>query len=93
MTGIHKIADINPTINNLCVRIRVIRLWTLPNYENFPLPYSIEMGGKIHTSVKRIFVSRFVNLLEGGISYQTRYLGVRLNKGYFKTTHHENVVN
>ncbi|RYR74781.1 hypothetical protein Ahy_A02g009498 [Arachis hypogaea] len=99
MAGIHKIADINPTIDNLCVRIRVIRLWTLPIYGNSPLPYSIEMvwldedGGKIHASVKKAFVSRFVNLLEEGISYQIRYFGVGLNKGYFKTTHHEYVVN
>ncbi|XP_057747965.1 uncharacterized protein LOC130967161 [Arachis stenosperma] len=99
MAGIHKIADINPTIDNLCVRIRVIRLWTLPSYGNSPLPYSIEMvwldedGGKIHASVKKAFVSRFVNLLEEGISYQIRYFGVGLNKGYFKTTHHEYVVN
>ncbi|RYR68172.1 hypothetical protein Ahy_A03g014649 [Arachis hypogaea] len=95
MAGIHKIVDINPTINNLCVCIRVIRLWTLPSYENSPLPYSIEMvwldddGEKIHASVKRAFVSRFVNLLEEGISYQIRYFGVGLNNGYFKTTHHE----
>ncbi|RYQ81513.1 hypothetical protein Ahy_Scaffold1g107422 [Arachis hypogaea] len=94
MAGIHKIADINPTIDNLCVRIR-----TLPSYGNSPLPYSIEMvwldedGGKIHASVKKAFVSRFVNLLEEGISYQIRYFGVRLNKGYFKTTHHKYVVN
>ncbi|RYR53460.1 hypothetical protein Ahy_A06g028588 [Arachis hypogaea] len=93
MAGIHKIADINPTINNLCVRIQVIRLWTLPSYENSPLPYSIEMGGKIHASIKRVFVSRFMNLLEEEISYQIRYFGVRLNNGYFKTTHHEYVVN
>ncbi|RYR69407.1 hypothetical protein Ahy_A03g015955 [Arachis hypogaea] len=99
MAGIHKIADINPTIDNLCVRIRVIRLWTLLSYGNSPLPYSIEMvwldedGGKIHASVKKAFVSRFVNLLEEGISYQIRYFGVGLNKGYFKTTHHEYVVN
>ncbi|RYR43475.1 hypothetical protein Ahy_A08g039883 [Arachis hypogaea] len=99
MAGIHKIADINPTIDNLCVRIRVIRLWTLPSYENSPLSYSIEMvwldedGGKIHASVKKVFVSRFVNLLEEGISYQIRYFGVGLNKGYFKTTYHEYVVN
>ncbi|XP_072054238.1 uncharacterized protein [Arachis hypogaea] len=93
MAGIHKIADINPTIDNLCVRIRVIRLWTLPSYENSPLSYSIEMGGKIHASVKKAFVSRFVNLLEEGISYQIRYFGVGLNKGYFKTTYHEYVVN
>ncbi|RYR39304.1 hypothetical protein Ahy_A09g044810 [Arachis hypogaea] len=99
MAGIHKIADINPTIDNLCVHIRVIWLWTLPSYENSPLPYSIEMvwldedGGKIHASVKKAFVSRFVNLLEEGISYQIRYFGVGLNKGYFKTTHHEYVVN
>ncbi|RYR09661.1 hypothetical protein Ahy_B05g078040 [Arachis hypogaea] len=33
MAGIHKIADINPTINNLCVRIRVIRLWTLSIFD------------------------------------------------------------
>ncbi|RYR54820.1 hypothetical protein Ahy_A06g030088 [Arachis hypogaea] len=43
MAGIHKIAGINPTIDNLCVRIRVLWLWTLPSYENSPLPNSIEM--------------------------------------------------
>ncbi|RYR15210.1 hypothetical protein Ahy_B04g071936 [Arachis hypogaea] len=78
MAGIHKIAEINPTIDNLYIRIRVIRLWTLPNYRNSSLSYSIEIvwldedGGKIHASVKRAFVSRF---------------------GNFKTTHHEYVVN
>ncbi|RYR03517.1 hypothetical protein Ahy_B06g082515 [Arachis hypogaea] len=72
---------------------------TLLSYGNFPLPYLIEMvylnedGGKIHASIKRAFVSRFMNLLEEGISYQIRYFGVGLNKGYFKTTHHEYVVN
>ncbi|RYR35287.1 hypothetical protein Ahy_A10g050441 [Arachis hypogaea] len=99
MAGIHKIADISPTIDNFCVRIRVIRLWTVPSYENSLSPYSIEMvcldedGGKIHASIKRAFMSRFVNLLEEGISYQIRYFGIGLNKGYFKTTHHEYVVN
>ncbi|RYR48840.1 hypothetical protein Ahy_A07g034911 [Arachis hypogaea] len=99
MAGIHIIANINPTIDNLCVRIRVIWLWTLPSYENSPLSYSIEMvcldedGEKIHASVKKALVSRFVNLLEEGISYQIIYFGVGLNKGYFKTTHHEYVVN
>ncbi|XP_052116546.1 uncharacterized protein LOC127746659 [Arachis duranensis] len=52
-----------------------------------------EDGGKIHASIKRVFVSQFVNLLEEGISYQIRYVGVGLNKGYFKITHHEYVVN
>ncbi|RYR38565.1 hypothetical protein Ahy_A09g043618 [Arachis hypogaea] len=112
MAGIHKIADTSPTIDNFCVRIRVIRLWTLPSYGNSPSPYSIEMvcldedvdflliffyfilnGEKIHASIKRAFVSRFMNLLEKGISYQIRYFGVGLNKSYFKTTHHEYVVN
>nr|XP_029143261.1 uncharacterized protein LOC112805928 [Arachis hypogaea] len=58
-----------------------------------PTLKSVEKGGKIHASVKKAFVSRFVNLLEEGISYQIRYFGVGLNKGYFKTTHHEYVVN
>ncbi|RYR15670.1 hypothetical protein Ahy_B04g072573 [Arachis hypogaea] len=52
-----------------------------------------EDGGKIHASVKRAFVSRFVNLLKKGISYQIRYVGVGLNESNFKTTHHEYVVN
>ncbi|RYR75023.1 hypothetical protein Ahy_A02g009733 [Arachis hypogaea] len=43
MAGVHKIAGINLTIDNLCVRIRVIWLWTLLSYGNSPLPYSIEM--------------------------------------------------
>ncbi|RYR74738.1 hypothetical protein Ahy_A02g009460 [Arachis hypogaea] len=50
MADIHKIANINPTIYNLCVRIRVIWLWTLSSYENSPLPYSIEMLGVIDDS-------------------------------------------
>ncbi|XP_072054416.1 uncharacterized protein [Arachis hypogaea] len=57
------------------------------------LSLTVDNGGKIHASVKKAFVSRFVNLLEEGISYQIRYFGVGLNKGYFKTTHHEYVVN
>ncbi|RYR37759.1 hypothetical protein Ahy_A09g042642 [Arachis hypogaea] len=71
---------------------------TLPSYGNSPLPYSIEMvlldedGGKIYASVKRAFVSRFMNLLEEGISYQIRYFGVGLNNGYFSRVHIMNVV-
>ncbi|RYR54821.1 hypothetical protein Ahy_A06g030089 [Arachis hypogaea] len=68
MAGIHKIAEINHTLDNLC-------------------------GEKIHDSVKRALVSRFVNLLKEGISYQIRYFGVGLNKSNFKITHHEYVVN
>ncbi|XP_015939712.2 uncharacterized protein LOC107465236 [Arachis duranensis] len=53
-----------------------------------------ENGGKIHASIKRALVSRFVNLLKEGISYQIRYFGVGLNEDNFKTTHHEfNFVN
>ncbi|RYR25410.1 hypothetical protein Ahy_B02g059134 [Arachis hypogaea] len=78
MAGIHKIAEINHTIDNLCVRIRVIRLWTLSNYENSSLPYSIEM----------VWLDE-----DEEISYQIRYFGVGLNEGNFKTTHHEYVVN
>ncbi|RYR19612.1 hypothetical protein Ahy_B03g064446 [Arachis hypogaea] len=84
---VHKIVEINPTVENLCVRIRVIRLWILPSYENSPLPYSIEM--KKHVSVKMAFVSQFVNLLKEKISYQTRYFGVGLNVGNFKITHQD----
>ncbi|RYR57300.1 hypothetical protein Ahy_A05g023024 isoform B [Arachis hypogaea] len=90
MTGIHKIAEINPSIDNLCVRIRVIRLWILPSYGNSLLPYSIEM---VCLDEDRVLVSRFVNLLKEGISYQIRYFGVGLNEDNFKTTHHEYVVN
>ncbi|RYR78399.1 hypothetical protein Ahy_A01g003189 [Arachis hypogaea] len=99
MVGIHKIGEINPTIDNLSVRIRVIRLWTLPSYGNSSLPCSIEMvwldedGEKIHASVKMALVSRFVNLVKEGISYQIRYFGVGLYEGNFKTTHYEYVVN
>ncbi|RYR18789.1 hypothetical protein Ahy_B03g063402 [Arachis hypogaea] len=52
-----------------------------------------EDGGKIHASVKRVLVSRFVNLLKERISYQIRYFDVGLNEGNFKTTHHEYVIN
>ncbi|XP_072054942.1 uncharacterized protein [Arachis hypogaea] len=74
-------------------------LRTLPNYRNSPSPYSIEMvcldedGRKIHTLVKRALVSRFVNLLREGISYQMRYFSIGFNVDNIKTTHHEYVVN
>ncbi|RYR29039.1 hypothetical protein Ahy_B01g053318 [Arachis hypogaea] len=90
MAGIHKIGEINPTIDNLCVRIRVIRLWTLSSYGNSSLPYSIEM---VWLDEDMALVSRFVNLVKEGISYQIRYFGVGLNEGNFKTTHNEYVVN
>ncbi|RYR48841.1 hypothetical protein Ahy_A07g034913 [Arachis hypogaea] len=41
----------------------------------------------------KALVSRFVNLLRDGISYQIRYFGIGLNMGNFKTTHHEYVIN
>ncbi|RYR09635.1 hypothetical protein Ahy_B05g078017 [Arachis hypogaea] len=45
-------------------------------------------GEKIHASIKRALVSRSVNLLKKGISYQIRYFSVGLNESNFKTTHH-----
>ncbi|RYR38351.1 hypothetical protein Ahy_A09g043387 [Arachis hypogaea] len=53
MADIHKIANINPTIDNLCVPIRVIWLWTLSSYGNSSLPYSIEMSMYIGLDIKQ----------------------------------------
>ncbi|RYR03029.1 hypothetical protein Ahy_B06g081863 [Arachis hypogaea] len=64
MDGIHKIVEIKPIIDNLCVRIRVIRLWTLPNYSNSSLPYSIEMVWLDEDEAKQVLGKSCVEILD-----------------------------
>ncbi|RYR02724.1 hypothetical protein Ahy_B06g081535 [Arachis hypogaea] len=54
---------------------------------------SASFGEKIHVSVKKDLMSRFVNLLRDNISYQIRYFSVGFNVGNFKITHYEYVTN
>ncbi|MED6223315.1 hypothetical protein PIB30_072811 [Stylosanthes scabra] len=95
---VYKISEINPTIDNLSVRVRVMRLWTMLSYGSSLLPYAIEMiwldedGGKIHAVIKRNLVSRFVNASKEGDAYQITNFEVKLNGGNFRFTKHKYVI-
>ncbi|XP_057435719.1 uncharacterized protein LOC130728308 [Lotus japonicus] len=73
--------------------VKVVRLWLTPSYSGSKLPSSLEMGCKIHASIRRTLVYRFKNQLVEGRVYQISFFGVCENGGDFRTTSYPYKVN
>ncbi|XP_056691690.1 replication protein A 70 kDa DNA-binding subunit C-like [Spinacia oleracea] len=95
-TPIH---TINPSIENITVQARVIRLWTVPAFNNPSETNAIEMvlldaeGGKIQASIKKSFISKWRNVFLEGQAYNISYFGVGKNAGDYKPTMHPYKIN
>ncbi|KAL2930704.1 Replication protein A 70 kDa DNA-binding subunit A [Bienertia sinuspersici] len=67
------IHEITPLRENMTIKVRIIRLWKPPNYNNpsedagsIDMVFLDEKGGKILASVKKPLIRRFSNLLHEG---------------------------
>ncbi|XP_056686315.1 uncharacterized protein [Spinacia oleracea] len=95
-TPIH---TINPSIENITIQARVIRLWSVHAFNNPSETNAIEMvlldaeGGKIQASIKKSFISKWRNVFLKGQAYNISYFGVGKNAGDYKPTMHPYKIN
>ncbi|KAL2898322.1 Replication factor A protein 1 [Bienertia sinuspersici] len=93
------IHEITPLRENMTIKVRIIRLWKPPNYNNPSEDGSIEMvfldekGGKILASVKKTLIKRFSNLLHEGQLRVITNFGVGESTGNYKPTQHPYKIN
>ncbi|WJX62617.1 hypothetical protein P8452_47591 [Trifolium repens] len=81
------------------VRVKILRLWEVSDFNRANNPFSIEMvlmdseGGRIHATIKKTLIYKFKdNLVEGNV-YGFDNLGVSANGGAYRSTHHRYKLN
>lgn len=83
--------------NRECIRllVRVVRLWTVPLFNNPAHASSLEMlliderGGRIQATVRKPLLHRFSSLLEEGCCYKIVYFNVVPNSGGYRASTHD----
>ncbi|GJY45353.1 ATP-dependent DNA helicase PIF1-like protein [Tanacetum coccineum] len=81
-TKLTKVSELTPFRDDWKVKVRVIRLWKLPDFSNPLVTYSLDMvlmdeeGTKIQATVKKSLVSDFDSQLEQGQCYCLSDFGV-----------------
>ncbi|RAL50544.1 hypothetical protein DM860_014486 [Cuscuta australis] len=92
---IHPLSKINPTSECWRICVRVIRLYTLPSFNDNKAINSIKMvfldehGTTIHATVRRSLVGTFESVINEGSTYVFAYFGVGNNSGNYRTSRHE----
>ncbi|XLT69647.1 hypothetical protein S245_026792 [Arachis hypogaea] len=77
------------------LKVRVIRLWTVPTFTGQLLPNSMEMilvdesGCKIQATVQKTMICRFKQLLSEGRVYVIKLFSVVPNQGSYRATRHQ----
>ncbi|RYQ92205.1 hypothetical protein Ahy_B09g098382 [Arachis hypogaea] len=77
------------------LKVRVIRLWTIPTFTGQLLPNFMEMilvdesGCKIQATVLKTMIYRFKQLLSEGRVYVMKLFTVVPNKGSYRATRHQ----
>ncbi|XP_028772635.1 uncharacterized protein LOC114729766 [Neltuma alba] len=85
---------INPCRQNWKIKVRVVRLWTMPGRYSHEEISSMEMilrdedGDNIHAIVKTAFLPRHRKNFEEGKTYVVSYFYVSPNTGSYRTTNH-----
>ncbi|KAL2941604.1 Beta-galactosidase 9 [Bienertia sinuspersici] len=93
------ISDITPLKESWKIKVRIIRLWYQPDYNNPNITGSIEMvlvdekGEKIQASIKRTHIGRFENLVKEGCCRLISHFGVVNNIGKHRATNHSYKIN
>ncbi|KAL2901048.1 Replication factor A protein 1 [Bienertia sinuspersici] len=93
------IEEITPLKENVTIKIRIIRLWKSPSFDNPNEDGSIEMafldekGSKIQASVKKTLIRRFANVLEEGQLRIIANFGVGQSIGNYRPTQHPYKIN
>ncbi|CAJ2664707.1 replication protein A 70 kDa DNA-binding subunit A-like [Trifolium pratense] len=88
------LCDVVPGRESWRVKVRVIRVWEVPNFLNPDQINSIEMvlidekGGKIHATIRKQLLYLFKNKISEGHVYKISYLAVAPSSGSYRTTLH-----
>ncbi|KAM7519838.1 hypothetical protein LguiB_018800 [Lonicera macranthoides] len=81
------------------LKVRVVRLWETPCFEDKSQTYTIEMvfvdsqGGRIHATIKKSLLQSFKTLIREGQLYVIRNFVVGYNNLKYKTTSHKYKLN
>ncbi|KAL2898598.1 Replication factor A protein 1, partial [Bienertia sinuspersici] len=93
------VREINPIKETWSIKIKVIHLWTTPDFYNPENHYSIEMvfvdekGDKIQATVKRSLLLRFGPILHEGSVYSISRFGVGQPSGDYRPAKHAYKIN
>ncbi|XP_027931228.1 uncharacterized protein LOC114187234 isoform X2 [Vigna unguiculata] len=77
------------------IQVKIIRMWTIPGLPNSRQPFSVEMvlmddkGCKIHASMRRALIYKFISMLKEGNIYCMGFFTVGSNDGDYRTTKHD----
>ncbi|MCH79892.1 replication protein A 70 kDa dna-binding subunit [Trifolium medium] len=88
------IEEINSEKATWSFKAKIIRLWKVSDFNRNNNPFSMEMvlmdseGGKIHATIKKTLIYKFKDDLIEGKVYSFENLGVSINGGSYRTTHH-----
>ncbi|KAK2435994.1 replication protein A 70 kDa DNA-binding subunit E [Trifolium repens] len=83
-----KISEINDSKSSWSVKAKVIRLWVVKDFNRNDLPFSVEMGDRIHCSVRKTLLYKFAEHIKEGRVYSFENLDSATNGGTYKTTKH-----
>ncbi|CAO2837076.1 unnamed protein product [Amaranthus hypochondriacus] len=99
MTTYNYIEEITPLNESMVIKIRIIRLWKPPSYDDPSVDGSIEMvfldakGGKIQATVKKSLINRFNDKLIEGHLHTIAKFDVGQNNGNYRKTKHPYKIN
>ncbi|QHN82568.1 Replication protein A 70 kDa DNA-binding subunit C [Arachis hypogaea] len=94
-TALDMVNKINPEKEAWNLKVRVIRLWTVPTFTGQLVPNSMEMilvdesGCKIQAIVRKTMIYKFKQLLSEGRVYVMKLFSVVPNQGSYRATKHQ----
>ncbi|KAL2527278.1 DUF223 domain-containing protein [Abeliophyllum distichum] len=95
----HFISQVDSTNTQWRLKVRVVRVWEVPCFDNKAETNNLEMvfadsqGGRIHATVKRSLITMFKTLICEGKLYNVCNFVVGYNNMKFKTTKHKYKLN
>ncbi|KAL2905276.1 Replication factor A protein 1 [Bienertia sinuspersici] len=86
------IEEISPMKETMTIRVRIIRLWKQPSYQNSKEDDSVEMG-LMDEKVKKTLIKRFLSLLTECQLIDITNFGIAQNNSNLRTTQHPYKIN
>ncbi|KAL2942619.1 30S ribosomal protein S8 chloroplastic [Bienertia sinuspersici] len=96
--SINMINDLTP-INKIGIKVRIIQLWEVPNYNNPNVVDSIELvlvdekGSRIQASIRKTIMQWFSNTVKEGSCRIIAKFGLISNIGKHRATNHSYKLN
>ncbi|KAL2941879.1 Replication protein A 70 kDa DNA-binding subunit, partial [Bienertia sinuspersici] len=93
------INDLTPINENWRIKVRIIRLWKVPNYNNPNVVDSIELvlvdekGSRIQATIRKSIMQRFSNMVKEGSCRIIAKFGLISNIGKHRATNHSYKLN